>query len=267
MAEFRVIAEGFRFPEGPAVDSMGRVHCVDCDTGEVVRIEGDNKTTLVNTGGIPVAIAFNSFDEMFVTDAGLQAILKVTAEREVSTYCDRANGEPLLGPNDLCFAPDNRLYFTDPRGSSLESPLGRVVEVSPLGQAHVIAQGYAFPNGIALDADAHRLFFAVTWTREIWHGAPGGSPSLFGRMEGDRGPDGMAFDREGRLHAAHFGKGVVAVFDTNGYVVEELDAGGAKPTNCCFGGSDGRTLFVTEAEKGRLIAIERPVPGLPLFRP
>ena len=36
-------------------------------------------------------------------------------------------------------------------------------------------------------------------------------------------------------------------------------------TNCCFGGADLRTLFVTDALPGRLVAFEgMPAPGLPL---
>jgi len=258
VSDFRVVADGFKFPEGPAVDSQGRLYCVDCDTGDIWRMTDDGKELFVNTGGIPAAIAFNSFDEMFVTDAGLQCILKITPNAEVSRYCNQADGEPLLGPNDLCFASDGTLYFTDPSGSSLDNPIGRVVRCDGVGRAKVIARGFPFPNGIALDSE-QRLHFAVTWTREIRT-----LDGLYAQMEGDRGPDGMAFDAKGYLYAAHFGKGVVAVISPMGQVVDELDAGGMNPTNCCFRDS---TLYVTEAEHGRLIAIERDMPGLALSRP
>ena len=39
----------------------------------------------------------------------------------------------------------------------------------------------------------------------------------------------------------------------------------AYPTNCCFGGSDGRTLFTTELAPGRVCVVEGvPAPGLEL---
>ena len=38
-------------------------------------------------------------------------------------------------------------------------------------------------------------------------------------------------------------------------------------TNCCFGGHDLRTLFVTEGMPGRVVAFEgMPTPGLPVHR-
>jgi sugar lactone lactonase YvrE len=37
------------------------------------------------------------------------------------------------------------------------------------------------------------------------------------------------------------------------------------PTNCCFGGIDNRTLFVTDARNERVLAFELEAAGLPLF--
>ncbi|MCH7511469.1 MAG: SMP-30/gluconolactonase/LRE family protein [Chloroflexi bacterium] len=56
------------------------------------------------------------------------------------------------------------------------------------------------------------------------------------------------------------------MFDADGRCVERLPCGESSlPTNCCFGGDDGRTLFVTDAGGGRVLAFELGVAGLPLF--
>ncbi len=269
MSNFVVIAEGMVFPEGPAIDSEGRLHWVDCDTGLIHRL-GDTGSVeeFADTHGIPVSIAFNNFGEMFVPDSQHRSILQISKHGHVSNYCDQADGMPLNGPNDLCFGPNGVLYFTDPKGSSIEDPIGRVIACDSVGKATVLADGFPFPNGIAIDAKAKFIYFAVTWTRSFYRiELPDGPPQLFAQLQGDRGPDGMAFDQEGYLYAAHFGKGVVARIDPNGNVVEELDAGGSNPTNCCFGGPENQVLYVTEAEHGRVIAMKRSVPGLPLNLP
>jgi len=41
-----------------------------------------------------------------------------------------------------------------------------------------------------------------------------------------------------------------------------VDVLGKEPTNLCFGGADGRTVFVTEREHGRLVKFRADKPGL-----
>jgi sugar lactone lactonase YvrE len=56
------------------------------------------------------------------------------------------------------------------------------------------------------------------------------------------------------------------VFDVDGKRVEQISCGeNSMPTNCCFGGADDTTLFVTDARNERVLAFARDIPGLPLF--
>ena len=76
----------------------------------------------------------------------------------------------------------------------------------------------------------------------------------------------MCFDQQGRLYVASTLAGQVQVFDSGGQLVERLPCGeGSMPTNVCFGSTDGRRLFVTDAKGERVLAFERDTPGLPLF--
>jgi len=56
------------------------------------------------------------------------------------------------------------------------------------------------------------------------------------------------------------------VFEPDGTEVERYQLPGTGlVTNCCFGGTDLRTLFVTEGMPGSVVAFEgMPTPGLPL---
>ena len=83
----------------------------------------------------------------------------------------------------------------------------------------------------------------------------------------DYGLDGMRCDVDGNLYAARWGKGTVAKISPQGKLLREIDVLGAKPTNVCFGGTDGRTCYVTEVEHGRLVQFRVDRPGLEWQRP
>ena len=58
----------------------------------------------------------------------------------------------------------------------------------------------------------------------------------------------------------------VQVFDTHGERIEQLSCGdNSMPTNCCFGGAERKTLFVTDARNERVLSFVRDIRGLPLF--
>ena len=57
-------------------------------------------------------------------------------------------------------------------------------------------------------------------------------------------------------------KVVLQVISPEGKLLKSVDVLGKSPTNLCFGGPDGRTCYVTEAEKGRLVVFRTELPGL-----
>ena len=271
MSSAEIIASGFAFPEGPAFDPAGNLFLVNCNSGVISRVAPEGQVSeFVNTGGVPVGLAFDRRGELFVADTGTRSILRVSPTGDIATFADRCDGEPLNGPNDLCFSPRGVVYFTDPAGSSVESPMGGVFGVSPEGAVTRFAGGLAFPNGIAFSADGSSLFVAETGHRRILRfrlreDGSAAEMAVFAQMEGGVGPDGMAFDAGGNLYVAHFGAGAIAVFGASGVLVRELSVGGANPTNLCFGGPGFDTLFITEAETGTLRRLPAGARGLRLF--
>jgi len=75
-------------------------------------------------------------------------------------------------------------------------------------------------------------------------------------------PCNFANAPDGNLYITRSRKGLVAVVSPQGKVLHEVDVLGKRPTNLCFGGPDGRTCYVTEAEKGRLVKFRTDRPGL-----
>jgi len=223
--------------------------------------------------GIPAALAFGPDGCLYVTDEGRRSIVRVTPEGEISDFISQYKGTSINGPNDLCFDEDGNLYFTDPWGSSLENPIGSVYgfnwKTEELYQIHT---GLAFPNGIIVREG--RLIAAETQTSKIWEYeivSPGRAenPRLFCTLpeaeaghSGWKGPDGMKFDQEGNIYIASLGVGVgVYVYSPKGELLDNILTGGDHTTNCCFGGINLQTLFVTVDDLGAIVTFEMETSG------
>ncbi|MGY3465012.1 sugar lactone lactonase YvrE [Bradyrhizobium sp. LM6.11] len=54
----------------------------------------------------------------------------------------------------------------------------------------------------------------------------------------------------GRLYVARILKGTITLMKANGAVEREIALRAKEPTNLAFGGSDGKTVFVTQRQGG-----------------
>lgn len=268
-----LLAEGMAFPEGPAFDRDGNLFVVNMADGRIVKITPDGQVSeFVNTGGAPNGAAFDAKGHLFIADARLGSLLEITPDGTVTTFADRCGDVAFRSPNDLVFDPHGNIYFTDPGGSSKENPIGRLYRVTPEGEVELFAEGYAFPNGLALTDDRSALILAESLTHrllrfELKPDGRAGEVDLFCQLEGGVGPDGIALDVEGNVYVAMFGTGRIDVVSPAGELLGALDAGGQNPTNVAFGGPDRKTLVVTETEHNAVFQLAVDLPGQPLFGP
>ena len=266
-----LMADNFGFPEGPCFDAAGEFHFTDGRSGWIEKVRRDGTVEhVVNTGGGPNGAAFDSDNALFICEARNSKILKHEGGA-LSVFADSFDSEEFRGPNDLILHPDGAVYFTDPSGSNEENPIGRIYRVETDGTVHLLAEGYAFPNGLAFSADAGLLYVVETSTHKVLvfevedDGSLSG-PEDFAETPGGTGGDGCCLDVEGNLYVAHFGAGQVAVFSPEGEPIEQLPVGGEKPTNVAFGGPDMRELWVTEVETAAIYRLPSGIEGLRPFR-
>jgi sugar lactone lactonase YvrE len=73
--------------------------------------------------------------------------------------------------------------------------------------------------------------------------------------------DGMRTDVEGNLYVTRPGKGTIAKVSPAGKLLLEVKLHGADPSNVCFGGPDGRTVYVTEKVNGCIESFRVEKPG------
>jgi sugar lactone lactonase YvrE len=145
---------------------------------------------------------------------------------------------------------------------------GTIGRVSLDGKAEIFL---SFPegsigNGIEVSPDGKTLYVNESRQRSIWAFSikKNGSVEkkrLFRKFE-DHGFDGMRCDAKGNLYVTRHGKGTVVILSPEGIILKEVDVLGARPTNLCFGGPDGRTVYVTEVEHTRIVQFRVEHPGL-----
>ena len=277
-----VAAVGVGFGEGPVWrPSLGDLIVTSISEGALFRVDvaagtiehwadtagGPNGALLIEGDGILVAqnggLDVSRFRPGPVppvrpTTPGLQLVDADGSVQSVDT------DQPLFSPNDLAVDADGSVVFTDVLHDSEWSRLtGRLWRMTVDGTINLLEEVPHYLNGVS--ASPRGLLTAeqsgLRWLRE-------GDRSWFsdecGRV------DGFAVDRDAVAYACVPGQGLV-VIGTDGNVLDWLQLpDGHFTTNCCFGGADLDTLFVTDAGHGTVLAFESmPTPGHPLtpFRP
>ncbi|MDP3749387.1 MAG: SMP-30/gluconolactonase/LRE family protein [Phenylobacterium sp.] len=264
-----ILAEGLRFPEGPAFDRNGDLWCVELQGGSLVRCDPGGAITHVTVGGAPNGLGVGADNAIWFCDAERDTVrVYDVASGRCETAVDAVEGARLAHPNDLAFDTAGNLVFTCP-GDSRHAPSGYVCCLTPAGACSVVARDLQFPNGLAFLPDGD-LVVAETRRQRLWRGGwdPGGrtwrEPRPYWSTSGPIGPDGLAVDAGGRVYAAIYGAGRVEVFDAEGACVETLPTPGENPSNCAFDPSGRLGLVVTETQHGRLLAFPALRPGLAL---
>jgi gluconolactonase len=175
----------------------------------------------------------------------------------VRVLADRWKDKRFNSPNDLTIDTKGRIYFSDPRyvGSEpREIDTESVYRIDPDGTVTQIIADVTKPNGIILSPDMKTLYLAEshpTGARLLLayplrpDGTVGAKKVLHDFKE-DRGIDGMCVDVKGNIYAtAGQGKtGGVYIFSPAGKQMGFLPTPEA-PSNCAFGDTDHKTLYVT----------------------
>ncbi|MCC6863027.1 MAG: SMP-30/gluconolactonase/LRE family protein, partial [Bryobacterales bacterium] len=151
---------------------------------------------------------------------------------------DRCQGEPFLGPNDVCLDLAGNIYFSDPTGSTREKWIGGLYRIDRKGNVLRLASGLGFPNGLAVSPDQKRLFVVEEWAGRLTaydlRGDAGvGPPREIYRFAAP-GMDGIMFDEAGRIWATRYQHGTIEVITQDGELVRSIAAGGTRVTNLCF---------------------------------
>jgi gluconolactonase len=261
------------FLEGPSFDRQGRLYVTDIPFGRVFRISPAGEWEQVaEYDGWPNGLKIHRDGRIFITDYKRGIMLLEPESGRVTPFLDTLRSESFKGVNDLVFGPRGELYFTDQGQTGLQDPTGRVYRLGTDGRLDCLINTVPSPNGIVVAPDASFLLVAVTRANQIWRLPLHSDGSvtkagIFCHLHGGpSGPDGLALDAEGCLLVAHTGFGTVWRLSPRAEPLARIaSCAGWSTTNLAFGGTEGRTLFVTESETGTILRVTLPVPGQPLY--
>jgi gluconolactonase len=258
-AKLQKLSGEFQFTEGPASDSEGNVYFTDQPNDRIMRWGTDGKlSTFMQPCGRSNGLCFDGKGNLIACADEKNELWSIDPRtKHVTVLVKEYQGKLLNAPNDVWVHPDGSIYFSDPmyardywkRDPKEQQDGHHVYRLSPDRKTlERVTQDLTQPNGIIGTPDGKTLYVAdidakKTYAYDIGRDGKLSNKRLFCEM----GSDGMTLDSEGNVYLT--GKGVT-VFDKSGKKVEQIDVPGEGWTaNVCFGGSDGRTLFIT-ASKG-----------------
>lgn len=256
--------------EGPACDRDGNVYAVNFAKQQTI-----GRTTPEGKSEIFVTLPNNSvgngivFDRtgktIFVADYVGHNVLRIDmASRKIHVL---AHNDQMNQPNDLAIAADGTMFASDP---AWKNNTGQLWRIDRDGKTTLLAANLGTSNGIEVSPDGKNLYVNESVQRNVWAWSINTDKSISNkkliRQFPDFGFDGMRCDVDGNLYIARHGKGTVVKMSPAGEILREIDILGKKPSNLCFGGADGKTVYVTEVEHTRLVRFRVDRPGLAFSR-
>ena len=250
--------------EGPACDAAGNLYAVNYERqhtiGKVTPAGEASVFVELPNGSVGNGIRFNSEGDMFIADYTNHNVLKVDmGTRHISVHAH----EPRMNqPNDLAIGANDILYASDPNWAESTGQLWRI---DPNGGVTLLEAEMGTTNGIEVSPDERTLYLNESTQRNIWAYdlSPEGEISnkrLLIKFP-DFNMDGMRCDMAGNLYVTRHGKGTVAKVSPDGEVQLEIQLTGKLCTNIAFGGPDGRTCYVTLADRGNVETFRADEPG------
>ena len=241
------IASGYALAEAPLAAPDGGVFFSDALAGGVYRWSpgsGEVSTVIETRRGVG-GMAAHAAGGLVVSGRDLA---RIDGDATEVLYAD----ESAAGFNDITVDPAGRLVagvlrFRPFAGEEMVP--GEYVRVDGPAAAAAIMPGVEWVNGCAFSPDG-ATFYGCDYRRGVVlaadreeRGAYGPPRVLAESPSGEA--DGLAVDEDGAVWVALGGAGRLGRFRPDGELDGTVDVPAAFVASLCFGGSDGRDLFVT----------------------
>lgn len=208
---------------------------------------------------------------LLVGNPAYSNILKVDIEtRKISGYACGLASLLMDNPGDIALAANGMAYICDGDWETLTSKLWLVDQecvASPLETCMELS------CGIALSPDDRILYVnesleGIVWAYDLSPQGEISNKRQFAIFPDYDGLEGMACDVAGNLYVTRNHQGTVVKVSPSGEVLLEVELNGRQPTSIAFGGWDGRSCYVTLADRGNIetFRVEDPGRGWQMLR-
>jgi sugar lactone lactonase YvrE len=260
-----------------------RLWLADWGAQEVLAVNGEGRPEVmarVDFPAFPMCIDWLPDGRLLVVAARDGRLLRQEPDGTLATYADLSalaeRGHPW---NEIVVDGRGHVYlnnqgFDFPGG---EFAPGTIALIRPDGSAKQVAEGIAFPNGMAVTPDNSTLIVAESYGQKLtaFQIAADGSlspPRVWADL-GDGVPDGICLDAEGAVWYADVPNKRCVRVREGGQVLQtiQLDRG---CFSCALGGSDRTTLFMMATQwhgterlagtsrTGQLLTAQAPAAGV-----
>ena len=264
VGSLRTLATGLGFTEGPVwIPAEDRLIFSDIPGGNLMAWSESAGLATYRESPSPNGNLLDNDGRLLTCRHSARDIVRTEEDGSITVLVDRWDGRRFNSPNDLAVDEDGDLWFTDPPWGLPRQREGREIDVNGVyrldrstGEVVQVSTVHAMPNGIALSPRQDALYVTDTGGHpahpdEAMRTAAGcvtcyaieEGGSLGIRWQAPVVSDGIAVDEFGRVYTTT-GGGIVVLAPSTGEVVTTLEVP-EQPANCCFGGPDGRTLFIT----------------------
>ena len=246
----------------------GRWWFADWTAGEILSlgIDGGAPQTVVQAPAPPLSFDFLPDGGLLFVSSRAGKLVRQTSDGALATYADLASFSRGLW-NEI---------VVDGRGNAYVNGECLVV-VTPAGTVRSLAEGFAFPNGMAVTPDNRTLILAESHGRRLTAFDIAADGGLSGRRVwadlGEGTPDGICVDAHGCVWYADVPHRCCVRVREGGTVEQrlELDRGAFA---CMLGGPDRKTLLIAAARwfgmdrmdemagTGQLLAATVDIPGV-----
>jgi gluconolactonase len=258
------------FLEGPSFDREGNLWIVDIPFGRIFRISPKGEWELVcQYDGWPNGLKFHQDGRIFICCYKQGLMLLDAKSGKIEVALGSMYSEGFKGLNDLHFASNGDLYFTDQGQTGIADPSGRVFRLKAGGGLDRLALNVPSPNGITLSTTEKHCYVAATRSQQIWRlpimadGSVSKTGVAIQLSGGAAGPDGIEMDAENGIAVCQLGVGVWR-FDANmlpTHLVHSDDHKHHHLANIAYGGPDRKSLYITESLSGDVLLAKMPVAG------
>jgi gluconolactonase len=296
---FDLVADGFRFTEGPVWHEDGSLFFTDVPNDTIVRW---HRTTGARAwrqpAEIPNGMTRDPEGRLLCCEQSTSMVTRYDADGTRTVVASHFGGKELNSPNDVVCRSDGAIFFTDPPAGR-EPPHGRkrdtpreldfqgVFMLAPDAQEPVLLlDDMVLPNGLCFSPDESVLYIndtlriqivaidvAVDGTasnRRVYFQQPGPppDPAVLAREMHELGrvtrglPDGMCADAQGNIYCG--GDGGILITDPSSRPLGTI-ATPAFVGNLCWGDPDWRSLYVCACDQ--VLRLRLRVEGAPPAHP
>jgi len=243
------VLDGFRFTEGVCTDGKGNIYFTDLQQDRIYQWTSDGRLLIFKDQAHKAnGLAVDASGRLVACQSAPGGML-VAYEPNGSevVLAQTYEGKRFNSVNDLWIDRKGGIYFTDPRYGSraqMEQDGEHVYYLTPDRKKVIrVINDMVGPNGLTGSRDGKRLYVAdhKAGKTYVYDVRPDGTLANK-RLFADTGSDGMTLDRHGNVYLTT--RSSVWICGPKGRKLAAIEVP-QTPSNVCFGGPDGRTLYIT----------------------